>query len=261
MRKILYIIIWIIIGWIIFSANVVWFSTTNWVSTVIEKWANIGSLWFWKPNSNTDNKPQFTIKENGVEIAGNIKIEWASPSFGKVLTAIDNNGNAVWNYPNSWINFTEIPGFSKLLSENTGIPLNNKYKKYTGFSITFPDYGVYSITIAGTYWKDASKYPDTNSFRYPIVQFTPSNTNPNSWHDSNIRFDWSYEVYMQTALRWWIGDYRFWISENLTVTPKTGKTAYLWILDENWVNWTIYLWKNAISGCPQCSGGSYTRIK
>lgn len=257
-KKFLIIIVLFLASIVSVGAGVVY---SGWFSSVIESGVNKGKLWLFNTsNTNNNNNPVMILWTGSVEVNWNIKITGWTPSFKKVLTAIDNDWNTSWEYPSTGINFTEIEGF------RTNI---NKWINYTGFKIDFPDYWVYSITLQAILMlPNQWNLIIWENERIPIIQFLPSKNigeNDKLWWAKSPRFSGSYEVYWVPTQyndrikkdRFY--DYRFYLSENIVIDETTWKTAYLFL--QSPLNWEFFIWKNANPNCPQCTGGSYTRIK
>ncbi len=198
-----------------------------------------------------------------LDINGKVRIRGGNPQIGKVLTS-SNDGTASWEEA-GFSHFEAIPDKSITLPiETTGVAV------MTGYSITFPDYGTYSVTMGVRLTLGGA----TGKVNFALMQLMPKNIE-STW--SNIgaadRFTGSYEIY-GTPARPNDGanncsDWRFYLSENITVTATTGLTAYVGLRISGSFNLIASLgnagyikidFGHLPTSCINCSGGSFVKI-
>ncbi len=193
-----------------------------------------------------------TIKPSEkLDINGIIRIQGGNPANKAVLVSNDINGNAIWGDPPG--TFSTIDPLSTNLNiSTTGLPYT-----FTGIKITFPRVGTYSITLGARLTISAA-----TTVNYVLIQFLPKN-DPSLWSSITDRFKGSYEVY-STAARPndspnVCHDWRFYLSENITITENTGTTAFLFIGLAG--TFPVGATGNfAITNITNLSGGSYVKV-
>lgn len=174
------------------------------------------------------------------------KLDDGSQGEKKILIREANSENVYWETSISF--FKPLPAFS-ISNLNYAGALSTMY---TGYSIVFPEPGIYWITI-GMMITDNQALADK---RY-VAQFITSN-NPADWGNQSMIFSGANEVYAHNSN----GNPRVYYNQSLTVAAGQ-LTAYLMlrVLDStNSGAISLYLGDNAFPACPQCTGGSYVRI-
>lgn len=186
-----------------------------------------------------------------LDINGIIRIQGGNPANKKVLVSDDINGNSVWGDPPGTFS-TINPLSTNLNISPTGLPYS-----FTGIKIIFPRIGTYSITLGARLTISAATKVD-----YVLIQFLPKN-DPSLWSSITNRFKGSYEVY-STAARPndspnVCRDWRFYLSENITITESTGTTAFLFVGLAG--TFPVGATGNfAITNITNLSGGSYVKV-
>ena len=196
--------------------------------------------------------------------AGNgFRLQDGTQGNGMVLTS-DANGNGKWAAP-GFSDFTRIEPDALPFSRNvtsgvTGAFILQKLDN-TPYAIELSANGTYSFTIGAMI--RFTNLKSTSVITRAIIQFLPDN-NAALWGMVTPRFAGSYEVFGFQTNRNTMQDYRFNLSQNITVTDETGKTLYiaLSIIGTDLpdpIEGTFTLGSDP-SYCPQCTGGSYVRI-
>ncbi|NDW08156.1 hypothetical protein D0T56_00575 [Dysgonomonas sp. 520] len=218
------------------------------------------------------NNPQTKVEIRSSTQGGGFRLQDGSQGSGMVLTS-DANGNGKWSAP-GFSEFTRVEAKSMGISIPTQATstsyhsVNTMIKDITTdetYSLTLPSYGTYSLTL-GMHIVFNNLTADSQ-IDFVIIQLLPRDDI--TYWDSSLRFAGSYEVYGMKSRESLYSDYRVYLSENITLTPKidenngTGNTVYFSILVRGrnlpsplLANFTI----GSHSSCPQCTGGSYVRI-
>lgn len=203
-----------------------------------------------KPTTINNGANNLTLNTRGT---GKLQITDGNQASGKVLTS-DANGLATWQQP-GFSEFTQIPFATNIIN----IYPNAERFYYTGLSVTFPAEGTYSVTLS-VRLRSSVDVKDM-----PIVQLLPvgANTDPYTlWHAATPRFAGSSEI-MGIARKFADRkEYRFHFSQNITITPTTGRIAYLiMFIDPYEKNGTATIdWGNGGPKDTQAVGGSFVKI-
>ncbi|NDW08167.1 hypothetical protein [Dysgonomonas sp. 520] len=211
------------------------------------------------------NAPQTKVDIRSSTQGGGFRLQDGSQGNNMILTS-DANGNGRWSAP-GFSEFTRITpqiipisvdpaynfGFYKvfMLNQPDGTP----------YSIEFPSYGTYSVTIGARV--NLSNLDANSNVSFFVLQLLPGN-DISFWDAASPnRFEGSYEVYSLLASTISQAGHLFYLSQNITLTEATGKVAYfaMAIQGTDLPNpLTGYFFIGNGGHCPQCSGGSYVRI-
>ncbi|NDW09526.1 hypothetical protein [Dysgonomonas sp. 520] len=201
------------------------------------------------------NSPQTKVDIRSTTQGGGFRLQDGSQGNGMVLTS-DASGNGKWSAPGFSL-FTRIEPNELPVSQGTTAILRNS--DGSPYFIEVPSFGTYSFTI-GAMLK-LTNLNENTVIEYMILQVVPGDDASLWW--SLHRFEGSYEIYGQQARRDLETDWRFYLSENISLNSITGNRLYfaLQITGTNMpspIEGTFTI--GSTPSCPQCTGGSYVRI-
>ncbi|NDW11090.1 hypothetical protein [Dysgonomonas sp. 520] len=212
------------------------------------------------------NDPQAKVDIRTATQGEGFRLQDGSQGNGMVLTS-DATGNGKWSAP-GFSDFTRvepkifsfsIPTIDDSSLKSTSAMLKNVSTNQT-YSIEMPFYGTYSFTLGMRI-----VFTNLRSDSYVdcvVIQLLPRD-DISIWNAASPRFPGSYEVYGQKESFSGMNSYRFYLSENITISTSTGRTVYfaVSVRGRNLPSpLTGSFSIGSVGGCPQCTGGSYVRI-